>query len=202
MNFLSHFRLAAHDDGWLIGALLGDFVKGPLRGGWPTTWEEGMRLHRRIDGVSDRLPARRAAAEDLPPTLRRYSGILLDIYGDYWLSRHWDTFCDEPLPMFTRRVYRLMAKHAAELPPAAQQFAARMVAHDLLGRYGEWETVERSLSRVGERLRRDNPLARSAPHLLARRTELDRCSEAVWRALEVDVATFRATRVSAAESDC
>ena len=69
MNYLAHFHLAARlasergeeGDGLLIGALLGDYVKGPLRGDYPDDWEEGIRLHRRTYRQSphyQRLPAR------------------------------------------------------------------------------------------------------------------------------------------------
>mgnify|MGYP003629303282 FL=1 len=66
MNYLAHFHLAqqlasrcglderdAMQQGLLIGGLLGDFVKGPLRGNYPATWEVGIRLHRRIDALTD-----------------------------------------------------------------------------------------------------------------------------------------------------
>ena len=52
MNYLAHSHLAARlasergeeGDGLLIGALLGDHVKGPLRGEYPDDVEEGIRL--------------------------------------------------------------------------------------------------------------------------------------------------------------
>src|SRR5690606_29370775 len=95
---LAHFALvlpadarldAATREGRIIGALLGDFVKGPLKGEWPSPWEQGIRLRRHIDALSDRHPQRLLAARLLPADYRRYAAIVLDVVGDQQLSRHW-----------------------------------------------------------------------------------------------------------------
>lgn len=159
MNYLAHFHLARADDDWLIGALLGDFVKGPLRGELPAGWEQGIRLHRRIDALSDNHPLRTQLNAALPAEYRRYSGIVLDVCCDHWLSRSWATFHAEPLPQFAESVYRLLTDHHAQLPAAAQRFARRLCEYDLLCGYADWEAVPATLARISTRLTRANPLA-------------------------------------------
>lgn len=173
MNYLAHFHLAQASDDWIVGALLGDFVKGPLRGAWPAGWEQGMRLHRRIDAVSDRHPLRQQMAQTLPQSYRRYAGILLDVYGDYVLSRHWALFNDEPLAVFKTRVYGLLARHRDALPPPAARMATRLIDYDVLGIYHRWDTVAGTLERIGTRLRGDNPLRDAAAALESHQRELD-----------------------------
>lgn len=165
MNYLAHFHLAQADDDWIVGALLGDFVKGPLRGSWPAGWEQGVRLHRRIDARSDSHPLRRTAAETLPPHYRRYAGIVLDVCCDHWLSRQWRLFHPEPLPQFAARVYAVLQRHRGQLPEPAARMAARLIEHDVLGIFGRWDTVAATLERVGHRLRRANPLADAGTEL-------------------------------------
>lgn len=184
MNFLAHFHLAASQDDWLVGALLGDFVKGPLRGDWPPGWERGIRLHRLIDAESDRLPQRRVMAAALPPELRRYAGILFDLYADHWLSRHWAQLAPQPLPAFAARVYRLLAQEQQHFPAPAQRFSQRLQQHDLLNRYSERAVIGGALTSIGERLRRSNPLATAAPLLWARQREFDTACAADWEALQ------------------
>lgn len=165
MNYLAHFHLAQHSDASIVGALLGEYVKGPLRGEWRSDWEQGMRLHRRIDAFSDVHPSRLRFAEAVPAEYRRYAGIVFDIYCDHLLSLHWRRFERQPLPDFAARVYALLARHGEQLPPAAQRMARRLIDYDVLCIYHEWETVSGSLQRIGERFTRANPLGRAGVEL-------------------------------------
>ncbi|EEF21876.1 Acyl carrier protein phosphodiesterase, putative [Ricinus communis] len=158
MNYLAHFHLASADDDWLVGALLGDFVKGPLRGDWPAGWEKGIRLHRRIDALSDQHPLRAELAAALPPDWRRYTGIVLDVCCDHWLSRDWTRWHDAPLPVFAERVYAVLADVESGLPAPAQRFAGRLRDYDMLNGYRDVAAVPATLQRIGARLRHDNPL--------------------------------------------
>lgn len=173
MNYLAHFHLAQAHDGWIVGALLGEYVKGPLRGEWPAAWEQGMRLHRHIDAVSDRHPLRLQFARALPTQYRRYAGIALDVCCDHWLSLHWRNFYGAPLPQFARRVYALLEQHKAQLPVPAARMAQRLIEHDVLCIYDDWNTIAAVLARIGERLRYPNPLQRAGKELLPYRTQAE-----------------------------
>jgi acyl carrier protein phosphodiesterase len=165
VNYLAHFHLAQADDAWIVGALLGEYVKGPLRGEWPAAWEQGMRLHRQIDAFSDQHVSRLQFAQALPAEYRRYAGIVLDIYCDHLLSLHWQRFDDKPLRAFAGHVYALLSRHMAELSPPAARMARRLIDYDVLCIYDEWDTVSGSLARVGERFSRANPLGRAGVEL-------------------------------------
>jgi acyl carrier protein phosphodiesterase len=178
MNYLAHFHLAQASDAGLLGALLGEYVKGPLQGAWPSAWEEGIRLHRRIDAFSDRHSSRLQFAEAVPVEYRRYAGIVFDVYCDHLLSLHWQRFESQPLPDFAARVYALLERHMAQLPPPAARMARRLIEYDVLCIYHEWDTVSGALARIGERFVRANPLARAGDELgvylpLAERLFLD-----------------------------
>jgi acyl carrier protein phosphodiesterase len=165
VNYLAHFHLAQDNDAWIIGALLGEYVKGPLQGAWPADWEQGIRLHRQIDAFSDQHPTRLEFARLVPSEYRRYAGIVLDIYCDHLLSLHWERFQQEALPQFAARVYALLQRKMAYLTPAAARMAQRLIDYDVLCIYHEWSTVTGALERIGERLTRTNPLSRAGSEL-------------------------------------
>lgn len=89
MNHLAHFVLAPDDDQARTGTWLGDFVRGSDLSAWPATIEQAIRLHRRIDSFTDTHAVTLDARRGLPAPLRRYAGILLDVYFDHLLIRDW-----------------------------------------------------------------------------------------------------------------
>lgn len=162
MNHLAHFHLAGDSEALIVGALLGDFVKGPLRGEWPEAWEAGIRLHRRTDALTDQHPEVIALLETLPGEFRRFGGIMLDVCFDHCLTRHWSRFHDQPLEDFARRTYTALNAASEDLPPPARRLAGRLARYDILCGMCEWEMVDGMLTRIGQRLSRDNPLHEAA----------------------------------------
>ena len=67
MNYLAHFHLSHGNDDWMTGALLGDFVKGPLKGERSKALEQGILLHRKIDAFTDRHPQLNATQQLFDP---------------------------------------------------------------------------------------------------------------------------------------
>jgi acyl carrier protein phosphodiesterase len=164
MNHLAHFHLSSDKRAWLLGGLLGDFVKGPLRGDYPGDWEQGIVLHRRIDSYTDSHPLWAELRGQFAPSYRRYSGIMLDIAADHFLIQHWQQFSDQPLEQFCQHIYQLLAEPHT-LPEQAALLAQRLVEHQSLQSYQDWQGVEKALWHVSQRLRRSNPLADAGPEL-------------------------------------
>lgn len=159
MNFLAHFHLAWPDEGLVAGGLEGDYCKGPLRGELPDDIERGVRLHRAVDAYTDSHPLIAQLRRDLPGDLRRYAGILIDLSFDHFLSKHWESYCDIPLAQFNAGVYRSLQNREDALSCGSRRMLARLVEYDILGLYLDWDTVPASAARIGQRLRRSNPLA-------------------------------------------
>lgn len=157
MNYLAHLHLGGPRPGQLLGSLYGDFVKGPLVGRFAAEVEAAILLHRRIDAFTDRHPLVRAACARFPVERRRYAGILLDLFFDHCLARHWDDYAAEPLAGFSARVYRVLDAEP-QLPGRLAQIAPRMAAQDWLGSYREFAVLERVLSNMQRRLSRPEGL--------------------------------------------
>lgn len=159
MNFLAHFHLAWPDDGLIAGGLEGDYYKGPLRGELPATVENGVRLHRAIDSYTDSHPLIEALRRHFPAGLRRYAGILIDLSFDHYLSQHWETFEGMPLRDFNSAVYRALGSHEHALSAGSRHMYARLVEHDILGLYHNWESIPASAAHIGQRFKKGNPLS-------------------------------------------
>jgi len=173
MNYLAHLLLSGPDRDVQVGGLLGDFVKGPLRNDFPASIELGIELHRRLDTYTDRHEAFVAATACLPPPWRRYRGIVLDIYFDHLLARHWQNFHPQPLEDFCAGFYRHLKRHRPLLPPRALHFSRVAPRVGWLESYRSEHRLPLMLDNVGKRLRRPVALGDAVPLLVDNREFLN-----------------------------
>ncbi|MGG6462216.1 ACP phosphodiesterase [Solilutibacter silvestris] len=155
MNYLAHTWLARQSDDAILGALLGDFVLGQSALlDWPEPVRAEIVRHRHIDRYTDTHPAVTAARARFGE-LRRYAGIVLDVYFDHCLAREWSRWSDVPLDDFTARVYRVLQERRDSLPPRLHAIAPHMAEHDWLGSYRERASVDRAVRGIATRLSRN-----------------------------------------------
>ena len=167
MNFLAHAYLAEGSDESIVASLMGDFVKGPLDARHGAGIARGLTLHRRIDTYTDAHPVVARSRARVSPERRRYAGVLLDLFYDHFLARHWADYSDLPLEGFTARVYAALRSSHALLPERLQLIAPRMAAADWLASYRHIDAIGVALDRIGERLKRGNALLGSGAELTA-----------------------------------
>ena len=153
MNYLAHLHLGGEQPEQLLGSLYGDFVKGRLEGRFPPQIEAAIRLHRRIDAFTDSHPLIERARARFPVERRRTAGILLDLFFDHCLARHWPDYASEPLPVFTAKVYAVLGAET-QLPERLAVIAPRMAAQDWLGSYRDFAVLEQVLWGMRRRLSR------------------------------------------------
>ena len=104
MNFLAHFALSNKDQNLSIGSFLGDFVKGRLSGQYNQEIEIGIKFHRAVDAYTDHHLLTRLSRERFGTRFKRIGGIMTDIAYDHLLALSWDSFYDETLSSFSKRV--------------------------------------------------------------------------------------------------
>lgn len=168
MNYLAHLLLAGAEDTDRLGALMGDFVKGPLPGALNADLAAGVMLHRRIDSFADAHPAFHRSRCRISAQRRRYGGILVDMFYDHLLARHWQHFHDQDLADFAREAYALLRRHEALLPVRLAGMLPAMEAGDWLASYGDTLALALALERMSRhRLRSPNPLANGEEELQA-----------------------------------
>ena len=152
MNFLAHCVLAHPGAGFLAGGVLGDFVKGNVPQSLPVELRAGVRLHRRIDSFSNRLPAMKESARRFPAPLRRVAPVLLDIAADHCLALSWPRYGIGDLRCFTARVYAAVDHYGDWVPAGGNEFVRRMIETDLLARYADLAVVHRAMDHILGRL--------------------------------------------------
>ena len=194
MNYLAHAWLARHSDEAILGALLGDFVFGQAALlDWPPPVRDEIVCHRRIDRYTDAHPAVVAARVLFADGLRRYAGIVLDVYFDHRLARDWPRWNDAPLDAFTARVYRVLREHRDELPARLHAIAPNMQRHDWLGSYRERDSVDGAVRGIATRLSRHGErLVECLPVLRANEAEIDATFDAFFPDLIAAVPRLRA----------
>lgn len=87
MNYLAHLDLANKTKTSLVGAFLGDFIKGDQYLSWQPATQVGILLHRKVDTFTDSHPFVADYRRRFPASLRRVAGIILDIYFDHALAK-------------------------------------------------------------------------------------------------------------------
>jgi acyl carrier protein phosphodiesterase len=165
VNFLAHLLLAGDAEADRLGAVMGDFVKGPLPGSLPPDLAEGVALHRSVDTFADDHAAFRRSRSRMSAERRRYGGILVDMFYDHLLARHWLQFHDQPLAEFAQDAYGLLRLNAPRLPQGLVAIVPYMEANDWLASYAKLESIGVALDRMSRRLQRTNPLAGGAVEL-------------------------------------
>jgi acyl carrier protein phosphodiesterase len=191
LNYLAHFHLSYGNDDLLVGALLGDFVKGPLTGERKKGLEQGILLHRKIDAFTDQHSTQRNIQQLLDPRYRRFAGIMTDIIFDHFLSLHWQQFHPQSLHAFSRELFDLLSNNS-HLPAAAQQQADNLMHYNVLVNFQYWPTVDAALNRVSQRLQRDNPLGDAADELNKHYGELEQQFLAFYPELQQRAQQIRA----------
>jgi acyl carrier protein phosphodiesterase len=161
VNFLAHIFLAQHSDRAMVGALLGDFVKGDDGDRYPPEIAREIRLHRQIDRYTDSHPVVRAGLALFPEGRRRFAGIILDIFYDHRLSRRWDVYSVLDREEFIARFYRALDAHMDLLPGRLAEIAPYIIGQDWLGSYYDYAGVEATVRRVSKRLSRQGDRMRA-----------------------------------------
>lgn len=174
MNFLAHFYLADESPASLAGSLMGDFVKGRLEGRYPSAIEHAILIHRRVDSFTDSDATVLASRRRIDPSYRLLRGILVDVYYDHFLARHWARFSAEPLADFTARVYAALDEHRHHFPAPLDWIAPRMAAEDWLSSYRDLAGIADVLNRMSRRLSRPNRLGEGLGELERHYAELER----------------------------
>lgn len=168
MNYLAHIFLARPTDASRIGNLLGDFVRGTpdtLREQYPEEVVAGIVMHRALDRFTDDHPAFHEARALLPTELRRFAGIIVDIFFDHFLTQHWSTFSDHDLGGFVSEFYDAMERHPDWLSEDLKRALPRMRTENWLQSYGTISGIELTLQRVASRSPRLTPIATATQSL-------------------------------------
>jgi len=143
MNFLAHFHLTPPVPDAIVGAYLGDFVRGKVHDqvDLPLQMRQGIILHRKVDGYTDQHPIWRRSAKRLDPGRRRLAGIIIDVIYDHYLCLHWSDFSPQPLEEFVEFCYSCLISRTQLMEEDARRAVRRMREHDWLNSYQQVDGI-------------------------------------------------------------
>lgn len=162
MNFLAHLWLAERTDTSPAGAILGDVVHGRLDADLPPALALGIRIHRRIDVVTDHHPLSKNWRSSFAPGARRYAGIVLDLLCDHALALDWPDYSEESLADFAERSAQALAAQSAWFKRYGGWTPQVVEFTRLLLSYREWAGFQRAVTRTATRLRQPQALIDAA----------------------------------------
>jgi len=194
MNYLAHTLLSRDCPEAILGAMLGDFVKGPLDDRYPDKVRAAILLHRAIDRYTDAHPIVLSSRSLISGARRRFAPIMVDIFYDHFLARHWTEYCDVPLSEFTEHVYAALLAQPTLVPERLHAVAPRMAADDWLGAYAGIAGMESAINGVARRLqrfRRAAVLHGGAEELVSHYAPLERDFRLFFPELRSHVAGYR-----------
>lgn len=158
MNYLAHLYLAVGSDEFLLGSLLGDFVKGNMRNDYSDAIEQGIIFHRKVDVFADSHSTTVHCKNLFSSKRRRFAGVIVDICYDHFLSKHWSNYSHIELDAFAAHVYTVLQEHYEILPERLQKALPRMRRQNWLSAYGTLKGVEITLNRISKRITRQDML--------------------------------------------
>lgn len=152
MNLLAHLHLAEPHEGLMLGGVVADFASAAEIAALSADVQAGVRLHQLIDGFTDRHPLVHASIGRVSARLGWFSGIVIDIYYDHLLTRHWDKYSAIPLSDFARSAYQALDRLFPAAPPDAQAFIRRFIDRDFIREYSTVQGITTTLERVSRRI--------------------------------------------------
>jgi acyl carrier protein phosphodiesterase len=153
MNYIAHIHIGSHTNTDLLGNFLGDFVKGSQLTHLPVALEQGIRLHRSIDVFTDSHPLIVDVKRCFPKDIRRMSGVIIDIYFDYLLMKHWRLYSEVHFNVVFEQFYQQLELFSI---PVSQHFAnlsSRLQSYRWLDEYANIGTCVKAFTSIEKRLK-------------------------------------------------
>lgn len=153
MNYLAHAWLSFHNPAVLAGNMISDFVKGRKQYDYPPAIQQGIRLHRAIDGFTDHHPLTKQAMAYFKPAVGLYAGAFVDIVYDHFLALDDQELSENGWKDFSEEVYRQLASQQAYLPARFAAMFPYMQKQDWLFNYRYYWGIENSFHGLVRRAR-------------------------------------------------
>lgn len=151
MNFLAHLYLSGKNKEILIGNFIGDYVKGKEYLYYPENIRKGILIHRYIDSFTDKHPVTKKSKKRIVSTYNKYSGIIIDIFYDYFLASEWNKYYPESLDKFVSDVFKILKSYYFTFPQAIKNWFPHFLRNNWLVTYSNIEGIATVLQRMSSR---------------------------------------------------
>jgi acyl carrier protein phosphodiesterase len=151
MNFLAHLFLSGQQEEIIVGNFIGDYVKGRTLFYYSDEIKKGIMLHRYIDTFTDSHPITKQSRLRIQDEYHKYSGIIIDIFYDYFLASEWNNFHPVELDKFIENVYSILKKYYYDFPQGIKNWFPNFIRNNWLQSYSTIDGIERILHRMSSR---------------------------------------------------
>ncbi|MDX2173450.1 MAG: ACP phosphodiesterase [Bacteroidota bacterium] len=155
MNYLAHAYLSNNNPDLLIGNFIADHLQGNNFENFSEGIKQGITLHRAIDTFTDNHPNFKLAKRLFYNGFEKHSGILIDIYFDYFLAKNFHEHSPIPLPEFCINTYSVYQQNVNVLPQGSQQFLNYVLKNNIYEGYGTIKGIETVLFHLSKRINHD-----------------------------------------------
>lgn len=164
MNYLAHSYLSNNNPGLLVGNFIADHISGNNFQNYPAEVVVGIQLHRKIDSFTDSHPKFKESKRFFYPAFEKYSGILVDIYFDYFLASNFKIKSGIELEKYCKQVYEVYNKYIAILPEHSSRFLQYAIKNNIYFEYSKITGIETVLSHLSHRINHNVRLNESLIH--------------------------------------
>ncbi len=145
MNFLAHIYLSGTNEKLMVGNFIGDYVKGNKYENYAAPIKDGILLHRQIDYFTDTHAKFREGKKLLVDDFGLYSGIIMDLFYDYFLAKNWNNYSELTLREFAKRSHAVLLSNFLHLPSRVQAFLPFLIQNKRLESYARKNGIQKSL---------------------------------------------------------
>ena len=181
MNYLAHAFLSNNDEELLIGNFIADHLRGNNFTGLSQRVIEGVLLHRKIDSFTDEHADFKKSKRIFYNGFEKYSGILIDIYFDYFLAKDFSKYSDISLPEFSKKVYSIYSDNQDLLPKSSSRFLEYVIQNNVYLSYSRIQGIETVLNHLSHRIKHRVQLDDSVKIFKENEAELQNNFDAFFR---------------------
>ena len=165
MNFLAHIYLSGDSDLIKIGNFMADGVRGNKYLELHSEIQKGIILHRTIDTFTDAHPVFRQSTKRLHANYHHFSGVIVDVFYDHFLAKNWSLYSDEKLEDYVDNFYNSLNTNHDLLTEKAQMMKPYMIQQNWLLSYKTIDGIEKILSQMDNRIKRESNMRFSVQQL-------------------------------------
>lgn len=190
MNFLAHTYLSPKNNLIMLGNLSGDFVKGRIMNDLNKDIVSGVRLHREIDTFTDSHEKFKSAKRIISPYFNHYSGVIIDMFFDYFLAKKWNEQNPLQLKSHIDEVYKSGIENHLILPEKFQSVLPNMIKHDWLSMYSTHDGLKNILRQMTNRIDNKALLYEGVELLIEHEIQLEYLFNEFWISITSVFETF------------
>lgn len=167
MNFLGHSRFSIEIDlKTLYGNFAGDFYKGRVESlKVPYEVKNGLKLHRKIDSVSD---DDNILTKEIDSKFNLFRGVISDIFIDHFLALDWYGLFGESLEADIKKIYSEIDFYKEIHTDNFKQVYSWIKKESILSSYKNKEAVRKTFYGISKRVRNGDILNEAYNELISK----------------------------------